>query len=104
MGVSQGAAKSEAQAVVESMANSVMQLTQAMHNQATCNAIALQSEAQSKALTAVMNKAAHDKVTLSWLKVKGKRTGPSVKVVRAWLQDIAEKLHTVVVLPCSPLR
>ena len=52
---SQGGAKSEAQTMVESMATSVIQLTQAMQTQAS--AIALQSEAQSKALTAVMTKA-----------------------------------------------
>ena len=45
----------EAQTMVESMATSVMQFTQAMHTQAS--AIVLQSEAQSKALTVMMNKA-----------------------------------------------
>ena len=83
--------------MVESMATSMLQLTQAMQTQAT--AIALQSEAQSKALNAVMHKATCDKVKLSMLKVKDNRTRPSVKLVRAWLQDIAEKLHTVAGLP-----
>ena len=70
-----------------------------MHTQA--NAIALQSEAQSKALTAVMTKATHDKVELSQLKVNASRTRPSVKLMRAWLQGIAEKLHIVVGLPTA---
>ena len=61
--MSQGEAKSEAQTIVESMATSVMQLTQAMHTQA--NAIALQSEVQSKALNAVMSKATCDPMTKS---------------------------------------
>ena len=66
------------------MATSVMQLTQAMHTQA--NAIALQSEAQLKALTAMMTKATHDKVKLSQLKVNDNRTRLSVtQLVRAWL-------------------
>ena len=85
--------------MVESMATSVMQLTQAMHTQAS--AIALQSEAQSKALIFVMNKATYDKIKRSSLKVNDNRTMPSVKVVRAWLQDIAEKLHTVAGLPTA---
>ena len=84
------------------MANSVMQLTQAMHTQA--NAIALQSQAQSKALPAVMTKAVHDKVNLTQLKVKDNRTRPSVKVVRSWLQAIAEKMHTVAELPTAIAR
>ena len=96
---SQSVVKSEAQTMVESMAISVMQLTQAMHTQAS--AIAQQSEAQSKALTAVMAKATYDKVKLSQLKVRNNRTRPPVKVVRAWLQDIAEKLHTVAGLPAA---
>ena len=91
--------KSEAQTMVESMATSVLQLTQAMQNQAT--AIALQSQAQSRALTAVVNKATRDKVKLSLLKVKVNRTRPTVKAVRAWLQDIAEKLYTVAGLPAA---
>ena len=65
--------------MVESMATSMLQLTQAMQTQAT--AIALQSEAQSKALSAVMHKATYDKVKLSMLKVKDNRTRPSVKMV-----------------------
>ena len=60
-----GAAKSEARAMVESMASSMLQLTHAMQEQASL--IALQSKIQSRLLTAVMTKATHEKAKLSQL-------------------------------------
>ena len=49
----------------------------------------------------MMTKATHDKVKLSALKVKDNGTRPTVKAVRAWLQDIAEKMRTVAGLPTA---